>query len=104
MTVLAAFVVMPALIGSHSNKRIGRHKIWPGCAEQDARKGHRDWHAWYKQQKSVPDIKVHVYREPPFNWLHPVSDKNTKTVNQKIYASSTTRTCHLLVLFSFPQP
>ena len=37
-----------------------------------------DWIDWYTEhlhgheRKFVSDIKVFVYRQPPFNWLHPV--------------------------------
>ena len=54
--------------------------IWPGCVGKLTRHAHRDWSAWYStllSNASVSDIKVHVYRDPPFNWLHPVSDKCT---------------------------
>ena len=65
MAVLLALVVIAAF-----------SRRWPGCAP---RKGpptdQRDWRAWYKNLKSWSDINVHVYREPPFNWLHPVSDE-----------------------------
>ena len=53
---------------------------WPGCMGKLTRHAHRDWSAWYSTllyNASVSDIKVHVYRDPPFNWLHPVSDKCT---------------------------
>ena len=54
--------------------------IWPGCVGKLTRHAHRDWSAWYStllSNASVSDIKVHVYRDPPFSWLHPVSDKCT---------------------------
>ena len=41
-----------------------------------------DWIEWYTghlhghERQFVSDIKVFVYRQPPFNWLHPVGFKN----------------------------
>ena len=41
-----------------------------------------DWIDWYTEhlhgheRQFVSDIKVFVYRQPPFNWLHPVGFKN----------------------------
>ena len=67
--VLTAFVVSTAFNGLR--RRI-KSKTWPGCTDDDIPKD-RDWRAWHTQLHATPSIKVHVYSEPPFNWLHPVS-------------------------------
>ena len=76
MTVLTTFVVIVAFVGSAINHK----NRWPGCTNKDTRVDHRDWRAWYKKlNNSGLDIKVHVYRDPPFNWLHPVRHKCKNT-------------------------
>ena len=49
---------------------------WPGCATnfKAGRRPNRDWRAWYKHPTtSATNIKVYIYRDPPFNWAHKVS-------------------------------
>ena len=76
-----AFVFM-TLLGN-----IRKGNVWSGCVAKSERIYERDWFEWYGRQKtSAPDIKVHVYRDPPFNWLHPVSCKRTLKLLSKCCA------------------
>ena len=81
MMLTTAFVFILTLFGKIRKGnawKTGGPSLWPGCVAKSERINHRDWFEWYKRQKtSAPDIKVHVYRDPPFNWLHPVSCKRT---------------------------
>ena len=79
MVLLTTYFFVAAFIGSARNQ-----SRWPGCNNandpvhrENPIENHRNWHAWYKQR---PDVKVHVYRDPPFNWLHPVSCNTSKIV------------------------
>ena len=72
MRALTISVVIAAFLGSATNHGLN-HNRWPGC-DKAVHGRHRDWNAWYKQLNRS-GIRVHVYRDPPFNWLHPVSYK-----------------------------
>ena len=95
MALVHSVTIISALLGVAKTKIA--NDTWPGCGDKIARHDQRDWSAWYKwyKNKSMPDIKVHVYRHPPFNWLHPVSNKCT--LNPTLTISITITAIHRLI-------
>ena len=49
-------------------------------------KSSRNWFHWYdrlERRKQLSDINVHVYSDPPFNWLH----KNCTAMNTPLFSN-----------------